>query len=71
MPFKDVPSKVDFPAQERELLQWWKENQSFQKLWAKQKGRTEMPGLRYKKYLIIYTIYLVGINDFGLIVLNI
>jgi isoleucyl-tRNA synthetase len=39
MPFKDVPSNVDFPAQERETLQWWKDNQSFEKLWAMQKGR--------------------------------
>jgi isoleucyl-tRNA synthetase len=39
MPFKDVPSNVDFPAQEREVLQWWKDNQSFEKLWAMQKGR--------------------------------
>ena len=29
MPFKDVPSNVDFPAQERETLRWWKENKSF------------------------------------------
>ena len=39
MSFKDVPSNVDFPAQERELLQWWKENKSFEKLRALQKGR--------------------------------
>ena len=39
MPFKEVPSNVDFPAQERELLRWWKENHSFEKLWAMQKGR--------------------------------
>ncbi|MEW5870947.1 MAG: class I tRNA ligase family protein [Chloroflexota bacterium] len=32
MPFKEVPSKVDFPAQEQELLDFWKENQSFQKM---------------------------------------
>jgi len=41
MPFKDVPSNVDFPMQERETLQWWKENQSFEKLRAIQKGRPE------------------------------
>jgi isoleucyl-tRNA synthetase len=39
MPFKDVPSNVDFPAQEREVLKWWKENQSFEKLRALQRGR--------------------------------
>ncbi len=39
MPFRDVPSDVDFPAQEQEVLQWWKDNQSFEKLWAMQKGR--------------------------------
>ena len=39
MPFKDVPSNVDFPAQERETLQWWKENESFEKLKSMQKGR--------------------------------
>jgi isoleucyl-tRNA synthetase len=34
MPFRDVPANVDFPAQERETLQWWKENESFKKLKA-------------------------------------
>jgi isoleucyl-tRNA synthetase len=32
MTFKEVPSNPDFPAQEREVLDWWKENKSFQKL---------------------------------------
>jgi isoleucyl-tRNA synthetase len=32
MPFQEVPTKVDFPAQEQELLKFWKENNSFQKL---------------------------------------
>jgi isoleucyl-tRNA synthetase len=32
MPFKDVPSNVEFPTQEREIQRWWQENQSFQKL---------------------------------------
>ncbi|MEJ2706642.1 MAG: class I tRNA ligase family protein [Anaerolineales bacterium] len=32
MPFKDVPNKVDFPAQERELLQFWADSRSFEKL---------------------------------------
>lgn len=39
MPFKDVPSNVDFPAQERDLLAWWKENKSLDKLRTLQKGR--------------------------------
>ncbi len=34
MPFKDVPSNVNFPAQERDILRWWKENKSFKKLHA-------------------------------------
>ena len=32
MPFKDVPSKVDFPAQERELLAFWDQVRAFEKL---------------------------------------
>ncbi len=32
MPFKEVPNKVDFPAQERELLDFWKKSDAFQKL---------------------------------------
>lgn len=32
MPFKDVPNKVDFPAQERELLKFWEDTGAFQKL---------------------------------------
>jgi len=31
MPFQEVPNKVDFPVQERELLEFWKDNQIFQK----------------------------------------
>ncbi len=30
--FKPVPSKPDFPAQERELLAWWKETGAFEQL---------------------------------------
>ncbi len=30
--FKPVPSKPDFPAQERELLKWWKETAAFEQL---------------------------------------
>lgn len=32
MPFKPVSTKVDFSAQEREILQWWKESDAFNKL---------------------------------------
>src|SRR4051812_49014806 len=38
MAFRDVPNRVDFPAQERELLKFWKESQSFQKLRHLHKG---------------------------------
>src|SRR5262245_15155546 len=30
--FKPVPSKPDFPAQERATLQWWKDTAAFEKL---------------------------------------
>src|SRR5512136_2051353 len=39
MPFKDVPANVDFPAQEREVLQFWKETNAFQKLRELRKGQ--------------------------------
>ncbi len=32
MPFKEVPNKVDFPAQEQELLSFWKENNALGEL---------------------------------------
>ncbi|MBI5031982.1 MAG: isoleucine--tRNA ligase [Chloroflexi bacterium] len=32
MPFKPVSSKTDFPQLERDILQWWKESDSFNKL---------------------------------------
>jgi isoleucyl-tRNA synthetase len=32
MPFKEVPTKVDFPALERQLLQFWKDSDAFRKL---------------------------------------
>jgi len=32
MSFKTVPTKIDFPAQERELLSFWKKTEAFQKL---------------------------------------
>jgi len=33
MPFKEAPNKVDFPAQEREILDFWQETKAFQKLY--------------------------------------
>lgn len=36
--FRDVPNRVDFPAMERELLKFWQENQSFQKVRNLHKG---------------------------------
>ncbi len=32
MPFKPVRTTADFPAQEREILQWWKDTDAFNKL---------------------------------------
>ncbi|CAG0930743.1 isoleucyl-tRNA synthetase [Thermoflexales bacterium] len=32
MSFKPVSTKIDFPAQERDILQWWKEIDAFNKL---------------------------------------
>src|SRR4030067_165917 len=32
MPFKAVPTPVDFPAQEREILQWWTATDAFNRL---------------------------------------
>ena len=34
MAFKDVPANVDFPAQERDVLRFWKETRAFDKLRA-------------------------------------
>src|SRR5512136_440405 len=39
MPFKDVPADVDFPSQEREVLQFWEETRAFQKLCELRKGQ--------------------------------
>ncbi len=41
MPFKDIPPHVDFPAQERDTLRWWKETNAFGKLYAIQPGRPQ------------------------------
>ncbi len=32
MPFKPVSTKIDFSAQERDILQWWKDSDAFNKL---------------------------------------
>lgn len=39
MPFKPVPSNVDFPAQERETIKFWEQHQIFQKTVALHKGQ--------------------------------
>jgi len=39
MAFRDVPNRVDFPVQERELLKFWQENKSFEKLRSMRKGQ--------------------------------
>ena len=39
MSFREVPSKVDFPVQERELLQFWKQNGAFNRLRQLRKGQ--------------------------------
>ena len=37
--FREVPSKVDFPALERRILQWWAETDAFHKLVERNKGK--------------------------------
>jgi len=37
--FQDVPAKVDFPAQERAVLAFWRETQAFQKLVARRRDQ--------------------------------
>jgi isoleucyl-tRNA synthetase len=37
--FREVPSKVDFPALERRILQWWEETDAFHKLVEKNRGK--------------------------------
>ena len=39
MPFTEVPNKIDFPAQERQVLQFWKDERSFQHMLALRKGQ--------------------------------
>lgn len=38
MPFKPVPSNVDFPAQERDTIRFWEQNKIFEKTVAMHKG---------------------------------
>ncbi len=37
--FREVPSKVDFPALERRILEWWDETDAFHKLVEKNRGK--------------------------------
>jgi isoleucyl-tRNA synthetase len=37
--FREVPSKVDFPALERDILRWWEESDAFRKLVEKNRGK--------------------------------
>ncbi len=37
--FREVPSKVDFPALERRILSWWEETDAFHKLVDKNRGK--------------------------------
>ena len=39
MPFTEIPPKVDFPAQEREVLKFWKDSRAFEKMLALHKGQ--------------------------------
>ena len=39
MPFEKVETTVDFPAQERTILQLWDEIQAFEKLRDKNRGK--------------------------------
>ncbi|MGE3808109.1 MAG: class I tRNA ligase family protein, partial [Gemmataceae bacterium] len=39
MPFDKVETQVDFPAQERAILEFWQQNQTFEKLLAQNKGK--------------------------------
>ncbi|HSB66255.1 MAG TPA: class I tRNA ligase family protein [Anaerolineales bacterium] len=39
MPFKEVPNNVDFQAQELEVLKFWKEHHSFEKMVALHQGQ--------------------------------
>jgi isoleucyl-tRNA synthetase len=38
MGFQDVPNRIDFPEQERKILDFWKETKAFQKMRALHKG---------------------------------
>lgn len=42
MPFQEVKTQVDFAAQEREIIQFWREAEAFQQLRALHKGEEKM-----------------------------
>ena len=42
MAFKDVPAKVDFPAQERELIQFWRETDAFDRAAQSPRARSAL-----------------------------
>jgi isoleucyl-tRNA synthetase len=39
MPFRDVPSNVDYPAQEREILKFWQDTRAFETMRALHRGQ--------------------------------
>ncbi|MDD5466225.1 MAG: class I tRNA ligase family protein [Anaerolineales bacterium] len=39
MPFNEVPAKVDFPAQERQLLEFWRQSDAFNKMRQVHRGQ--------------------------------
>ncbi|MBC7237981.1 MAG: hypothetical protein H5T69_19225, partial [Chloroflexi bacterium] len=39
MPFRDVPSKVNFVEQEHQILAFWRESNAFRKMVALHKGQ--------------------------------
>lgn len=39
MPFEKVETQIDFPAQERAILEFWQRNDTFEKLRAKNRGK--------------------------------
>src|SRR5713226_9430073 len=41
MPFDKVETQIDFPAQEREILEFWRKTDAFEKLRAKNRGKKE------------------------------
>ena len=39
MPFRNVPTNVDFPAQEREIIKFWKDSRAFEKMRELHRGQ--------------------------------